>query len=83
VNNDGRPDPGATVDYCKETGYVPPERPQDKAPASPTFDTKTSLPTELENKAAGDSSGSAPATSSSAPAAAPPAQASDKKGRGK
>jgi len=50
VNNDGRPDPGATIDYCKETGYVPPER-ADKAPASPTFDTKSSaLPTETENK---------------------------------
>ncbi|HEY4105803.1 MAG TPA: hypothetical protein VGM44_18010 [Polyangiaceae bacterium] len=83
VNNDGRPDPGATIDYCKETGYVPPERPQDKAPASPTFDTKSSLPTELENKAAGDSSSSAPATSSSAPAAAPPAPSTDKKGTSK
>lgn len=51
VNNDGRPDPGATIDYCKETGYVPPER-ADKAPASPTFETKTALPTETENKPA-------------------------------
>ena len=51
VNNDGRPDPGATIDYCKETGYVPPER-ADKAVASPTFETKSALPTELENKAA-------------------------------
>jgi len=50
MNNDGRPDPGATIDYCKETGYVPPER-ADKAPASPTFETKSSLPTETENKA--------------------------------
>jgi len=49
VNNDGRPDPGATIDYCKETGYVPPDR-SDKAVASPTFETKTSLPTETENK---------------------------------
>ncbi|HYP97709.1 MAG TPA: hypothetical protein VER96_03475 [Polyangiaceae bacterium] len=50
MNNDGRPDPGATIDYCKETGYVPPDR-SDKAPASPTFESKTSLPTETENKA--------------------------------
>ena len=49
MNNDGRPDPGATIDYCKETGYVPPER-ADKAAASPTFQTKSSLPTETENK---------------------------------
>jgi hypothetical protein len=51
VNNDGRPDPGATIDYCKETGYVPPER-ADKTPASPTFETKSALPTETENKPA-------------------------------
>jgi hypothetical protein len=50
MNNDGRPDPGATIDYCKETGYVPPDR-SDKAPASPTFETKSTMPTETENKA--------------------------------
>ena len=72
MNNDGRPDPGATIDYCKETGYVPPERASDKAPASPTFETKSSLPTELENKAAGDTSSDKPA-----------APAADKKGTGK
>ena len=49
VNNDGRPDPGATIDYCKETGYVPPDR-SDKAAASPTFETKTSMPTETDSK---------------------------------
>jgi len=75
MNNDGRPDPGATIDYCKETGYVPPERAADKAPASPTFDTKSSLPTELENKpAAGGGSSDQPAA---------PAPATDKKGTGK
>jgi hypothetical protein len=78
VNNDGRPDPGATIDYCKETGYVPPERASDKAPASPTFETKGSLPTELENKAAGDTS--ATPAASGTPATPPPA---DKKGSGK
>jgi hypothetical protein len=62
VNNDGRPDPGATIDYCKETGYVPPER-ADKGPARPTFETKSSLPTETENKAADvPTETSAPAT---------------------
>jgi hypothetical protein len=79
VNGDGRPDPGATIDYCKETGYVPPDR-SDKAPASPTFETKSSLPTELENKAAGDASATAPATPPAAPATPP---ATDKKGTGK
>ncbi len=66
VNNDGRPDPGATIDYCKETGYVPPDR-SDKAVASPTFESKTSLPTETENKA------SDVPTEKSAPAPAAPA----------
>lgn len=69
VNNDGRPDPGATIDYCKETGYVPPER-ADKAAASPTFESKTSLPTETENKAADvptETSKPAPAPAPAAP----------------
>ena len=73
MNNDGRPDPGATIDYCKETGYVPPERASDKPAASPTFETKSSLPTEVENKAAGDASGDKPAAT----------PAGDKKGTGK
>jgi hypothetical protein len=82
VNNDGRPDPGATIDYCKETGYVPPDR-SDKAPASPTFESKTSLPTEVENKAAGDTTGPAVGAPPAAgkPTATPPA--GDKKGTGK
>jgi hypothetical protein len=50
VNADGRPDPGATIDYCKETGYTPPERASDKAATSPKFEQQGALPTELENK---------------------------------
>lgn len=50
VNNDGRPDPGATIDYCKETGYVPPERMGRARPKSPSFDRPGTLPTELETK---------------------------------
>lgn len=52
VNNDGKPDPGATVDYCKETGYVPPERQGPAAPQSPDFNKATSTPTEVESKPA-------------------------------
>jgi hypothetical protein len=52
VNNDGRPDPGATVDYCKETGYVPPERQGPAAPQSPDFNRGLSTPTELDSKPA-------------------------------
>jgi hypothetical protein len=50
VNSDGRPDPGASVDYCKETGYVPPERQDFRKTESPTFEQSGALPTEVENK---------------------------------
>ncbi|HEY8946952.1 MAG TPA: hypothetical protein VIM73_22065 [Polyangiaceae bacterium] len=50
VNNDGRPDPGASVDYCKETGYVPPERQDFRKTESPNFEQTGALPTEVENK---------------------------------
>lgn len=59
VDGDGRPDPGATVDYCKATGYVPPERPGQRRPTSPSFERPGDLPTELENKPA-EGGGSAP-----------------------
>ncbi len=75
VNNDGRPDPGATIDYCKETGYVPPDR-SDRAPASPTFDSKTTIPTETENKIPTETS--APATDKATQSAPAPAPASTK-----
>ncbi|HWA71224.1 MAG TPA: hypothetical protein VG937_02765 [Polyangiaceae bacterium] len=52
VNNDGRPDVGASVDYCKETGYVPPERQDFRQTESPNFQQTGSLPTELESKEA-------------------------------
>lgn len=52
VNNDGRPDPGVSIDYCKETGYVPPERQDFKRPESPDFQAPGALPTELESKEA-------------------------------
>jgi len=52
VNNDGKPDPGATVDYCKETGYVPPERQAPAATQSPDFNKQTAAPTEVESKPA-------------------------------
>lgn len=54
VNNDGKPDPGATVDYCKETGYVPPERQGPAAAQSPDFNKATSAPTEVDSKPAED-----------------------------
>lgn len=53
VDGDGRPDPGSTVDYCKETGYVPPERPGERKVESPNFSKPGDMPTELDSKPAG------------------------------
>ncbi len=63
VDGDGRPDPGATIDYCKQTGYVPPTRQGQEGPKH-TFERPGTLPEELENKEApsggGDSGEEAP-----------------------
>ena len=67
LNGDGKPDPAATVDYCKSTGYVPPERMPDRTPTSPTFETPGALPTEVENKEVD----TPPGGSTPAPAAPP------------
>ncbi len=85
VNSDGRPDPGASVDYCKETGYVPPERQDARKAESPNFEQAGALPTELESKEA--PAGAAPAAGEAKPAAAPgeaaPAPAAPASGGGK
>ncbi|HTQ06231.1 MAG TPA: hypothetical protein VMI54_20355 [Polyangiaceae bacterium] len=65
ANQDGKPDPGTTIDYCKETGYVPPERQYYQQAKGPDFQEPTAVPTEVESQPA-----EAPAPSS-APAAAP------------
>jgi hypothetical protein len=80
VNNDGRPDPGATIDYCKETGYVPPDRAADKQPTSPSFNTKTSMPTETENKVPTETSAPATDKPTDKPATDTPAPATSTKG---
>jgi hypothetical protein len=51
IDGDGRPDPGATIDYCKQTGYVPPTRASAQGPKH-TFERPGSLPEETENKEA-------------------------------
>jgi hypothetical protein len=51
ANDDGKPDPGTTIDYCKETGYVPPERQYYRQATGPDFKQPTGTPTEVENKA--------------------------------
>ncbi len=50
ANQDGKPDPGTTVDYCKETGYVPPERQYYRQATGPDFQQPTGTVTEVENK---------------------------------
>jgi len=75
VNSDGQPDPGVSVDYCKETGYVPPERQDFRKTEAPNFQQSGSLPTEVDSKEV------APAQ---APAATPaPAPATGKKDESK
>jgi hypothetical protein len=50
ANRDGKPDVGATIDYCKETGYVPPERQTYRQTESPDFKRTEALPTETDVK---------------------------------
>lgn len=71
VNSDGQPDPGASVDYCKETGYVPPERQDYRKVESPNFQQGGApLPTEVDSKEV-----PSPSSGAAAPPAAPaPAQ---------
>ncbi len=62
VNNDGRPDPGATIDYCKETGYVPPAPQVPPPPTAETrFDRKSQSVEELEDRPAEGNPEAAPA----------------------
>jgi len=48
ANRDGRPDVGTTIDYCKETGYVPPERQNYRQVESPDFRRSDAVPTETD-----------------------------------
>src|SRR5690606_21742218 len=56
VDGDGRPDPGATVDFCKETGYVPPARSAPEKARGPDFTKPEDLPTEVDTKPLGPAS---------------------------
>lgn len=38
ADGDGRPDPQTTLDYCRVTGYVPPEESAPRSPTTPTFE---------------------------------------------
>ncbi|HVJ20342.1 MAG TPA: hypothetical protein VM686_33230 [Polyangiaceae bacterium] len=48
ANRDGKPDVGTTIDYCKETGYVPPERQSYRQAESPDFQRSDAVPTETD-----------------------------------
>jgi hypothetical protein len=76
INGDGHPDPGATVDICKDTNYVPPAIPSSE-PVGPTFKSPGALPTEVKNQPAGASNNGA---SSGATGAMPATNAAGKKG---
>ncbi|MBN1611991.1 MAG: hypothetical protein JW940_35495 [Polyangiaceae bacterium] len=53
LDRDGKPDPDTAVDYCKETGYTPPERGGSSAAGtSPSFERAGSTPQEVQNQAA-------------------------------
>ena len=51
VDGDGRPDPQASVDVCKDTDYEPPDRAEEYKYKSPDFSRPGSLPTETEEPA--------------------------------
>lgn len=81
IDGDGRPDPGATLDYCKGTGYVPPERGGQKAPSGPTFERPGStVPTELESKEQPGAANSAAQPSGKQSTTAPAAEKAPSKG---
>jgi hypothetical protein len=60
ANEDGRPDPGTTIDYCKDTGYVPPDRQYYRQTEGPSFRDETAAPTEVENREEGEAPKEAP-----------------------
>jgi hypothetical protein len=60
ANEDGRPDPGTTIDYCKETGYVPPDRQYYRQTEGPSFRDESAAPTEVENREEGEAPKEAP-----------------------
>jgi hypothetical protein len=70
ANRDGRPDPEISVDYCKETGYVAPER-MDARPVGPTFEP--SAPGSRSGSAGGSDAAGAPPAPPPAPPAVPAA----------
>ena len=71
VNGDGRPDPGATVDVCKDQ-YVPAGRDGEKAPGEERQGV-SDVPTEMDPGAASSAPNAGEAPADDAPAAPEPA----------
>ncbi len=73
ANRDGRPDPEISVDYCRETGYVPPER-TDGQRVGPTFEqSKAGSDSPAASASAAPPAAPAPAAPAAAPSASPSA----------
>lgn len=72
TDGDGRPDPGASIDYCKETGFVPPPLPGEEKAAPPPsdFGAPDERVEEVENRKEGEAS-PPPASSGEQPKVAP------------
>jgi hypothetical protein len=60
LERQGKPDPDSAVDYCKETGYRPPERGAAATGKSPSFERAGATPQEVQNSAAQESKTPAP-----------------------
>lgn len=65
TDGDGRPDPGASIDYCKETGFVPPPLPgeAESEGKAADFGTQSERVEETEDRAEGGAEDSGAATS--------------------
>jgi len=54
ADGDGRPDPGASIDYCKETGYTPPPVTEEEAPKGADFGSADQRVEETSNEKTGE-----------------------------
>lgn len=57
TDGDGRPDPGASIDYCKETGYSPPPLPDAEKPKEEDFGAPDQRVEEVSNVQDGSADG--------------------------
>lgn len=66
ADGDGRPDPGASIDYCKETGYSPPPLPSDIQTEEKGFGTEGERLEETSNVVEGEDGTTEPASPTTA-----------------